>query len=137
ARPARAAVDRHPGHHRLPAADLRHPGVAELAVLHAVLQRARAFLQRRRAGALADQAGAAGGLRAGRPAGAVRADQAGRVPERPPGRKPRGALREGDAMSIPLEWVTPLMFSGLVVFMLIGYPVSFSLAAVGFFFGFL
>ena len=24
--PARAAVDRHPRHHRLPAADLRHPG---------------------------------------------------------------------------------------------------------------
>jgi tripartite ATP-independent transporter DctM subunit len=40
-------------------------------------------------------------------------------------------------MIIPLEWMPPLMFSGLVVFMLIGYPVSFSLAAVGFFFGFL
>ncbi|HTR83772.1 MAG TPA: TRAP transporter large permease subunit [Reyranella sp.] len=38
---------------------------------------------------------------------------------------------------IPLEWMPPLMFTGLVVFMLIGYPVSFSLAAVGFFFGFL
>jgi TRAP-type mannitol/chloroaromatic compound transport system permease large subunit len=31
----------------------------------------------------------------------------------------------------------PLMFGGLVVFMIIGYPVAFSLAAVGFFFGFL
>ena len=40
-------------------------------------------------------------------------------------------------MIIPLEWMPPLMFSGLVVFMLIGYPVAFSLAAVGFFFGFL
>jgi tripartite ATP-independent transporter DctM subunit len=40
-------------------------------------------------------------------------------------------------MIIPLEWMPPLMFTGLVVFMLIGYPVSFSLAAVGFFFGFL
>ncbi len=29
------------------------------------------------------------------------------------------------------------MFAGLVVFMIIGYPVAFSLAAVGFFFGFL
>ncbi|MFI5000045.1 MAG: TRAP transporter large permease subunit [Reyranellales bacterium] len=38
---------------------------------------------------------------------------------------------------IPLDWMPPLMFSGLVIFMLIGYPVSFSLAAVGFFFGFL
>jgi tripartite ATP-independent transporter DctM subunit len=40
-------------------------------------------------------------------------------------------------MIIPLEWMPPLMFAGLVVFMIIGYPVSFSLAAVGFFFGFM
>ena len=40
-------------------------------------------------------------------------------------------------MMIPLEWMPPLMFGGLVVFMIIGYPVAFSLAAVGFFFGFL
>jgi len=38
---------------------------------------------------------------------------------------------------IPHEWMAPLMFGGLVVFMLIGYPVSFSLAAVGLFFGFI
>ncbi len=38
---------------------------------------------------------------------------------------------------IPLEYMPPLMFGGLVVFMIIGYPVAFSLAAVGFFFGFL
>jgi len=40
-------------------------------------------------------------------------------------------------MIIPLEWMPPTMFGGLVVFMIIGYPVAFSLAAVGFFFGFL
>ena len=40
-------------------------------------------------------------------------------------------------MIIPLEWMPPFMFSGLVVFMIIGYPVAFSLAAVGFFFGFM
>ena len=40
-------------------------------------------------------------------------------------------------MMIPLEWMPPLMFAGLVIFMIIGYPVAFSLAAVGFFFGFL
>ena len=40
-------------------------------------------------------------------------------------------------MMIPLEWMPPLMFGGLVVFMILGYPVSFSLAAVGFFFGFM
>ncbi len=38
---------------------------------------------------------------------------------------------------IPLEWMPPLMFVGLVVFMLVGFPVSFSLAAVGLFFGFI
>src|SRR5258707_9632925 len=31
----------------------------------------------------------------------------------------------------------PLMFGGLILFMLIGYPVAFSLAAVGLFFGFI
>ncbi len=36
---------------------------------------------------------------------------------------------------IPLEIMPPLMFGGLVLFMLFGYPVAFSLAAVGMFFG--
>jgi tripartite ATP-independent transporter DctM subunit len=38
-----------------------------------------------------------------------------------------------------IEWVgenvAPLMFGGLIVFMVIGYPAAFSLAAVGLFFG--
>jgi len=38
---------------------------------------------------------------------------------------------------IPLEAMPPLMFGGLILFMLIGYPVAFSLAALGFFFGFI
>jgi TRAP-type mannitol/chloroaromatic compound transport system permease large subunit len=38
---------------------------------------------------------------------------------------------------IPLEWMPPLMFCGLVVFMLFGFPVAFSLAGVGLFFGFI
>jgi TRAP-type mannitol/chloroaromatic compound transport system permease large subunit len=38
---------------------------------------------------------------------------------------------------IPIEWMPPLMFAGLVVFMLLGYPVAFSLAALGLFFGFI
>ena len=37
---------------------------------------------------------------------------------------------------ITLEMMPPLMFGGLVLFMLLGYPVAFSLAALGFFFGF-
>lgn len=32
------------------------------------------------------------------------------------------------------EWIAPLMFAALVLFLLIGYPVAFSLAAVGLFF---
>jgi tripartite ATP-independent transporter DctM subunit len=39
------------------------------------------------------------------------------------------------------EWIShnmaPLMFAALILFMLIGYPAAFSLAAVGLFFGFL
>src|SRR3712207_4968680 len=38
---------------------------------------------------------------------------------------------------LTLEIMPPLMFGGLVVFLLIGFPVAFSLAAVGLFFGFL
>jgi len=37
---------------------------------------------------------------------------------------------------IPLEWMPPLMFGGLVLIMLIGFPVAFSLAALGLAFGF-
>jgi TRAP-type mannitol/chloroaromatic compound transport system permease large subunit len=38
---------------------------------------------------------------------------------------------------IPLELMPPLMFAGLVLAMLIGFPVAFTLAAVGLSFGFL
>ncbi|HZQ71953.1 MAG TPA: TRAP transporter large permease subunit [Burkholderiales bacterium] len=38
---------------------------------------------------------------------------------------------------IPHDMMAPLMFGGLVVFMLIGFPVAFSLAAVGLSFGFI
>jgi tripartite ATP-independent transporter DctM subunit len=40
-------------------------------------------------------------------------------------------------MMIPLDMMAPLMFGGLIVFMLIGYPVAFSLAACGLLFGFI
>src|SRR5260370_40849923 len=38
---------------------------------------------------------------------------------------------------IPLEMLPPIMFGRLVLAMLIGFPVAFTLAAVGFSFGFL
>ena len=34
-----------------------------------------------------------------------------------------------------IHYMAPLMFVGLIVFMVIGYPAAFSLAAVGLFFG--
>ena len=36
---------------------------------------------------------------------------------------------------IARDLMAPLMFGGLIVFMLVGYPVAFALAAVGLFFG--
>jgi tripartite ATP-independent transporter DctM subunit len=38
---------------------------------------------------------------------------------------------------IPHEWMAPVMFGSMVVFMLIGYPVAFSLGAVGLAFAFI
>ncbi|HYF58793.1 MAG TPA: TRAP transporter large permease subunit [Burkholderiaceae bacterium] len=37
---------------------------------------------------------------------------------------------------MPMEWMAPLMFAGLVIVMLIGFPVAFSLAALGLLSGF-
>jgi tripartite ATP-independent transporter DctM subunit len=37
---------------------------------------------------------------------------------------------------IPLDLMPPLMFAGLVLFLLVGFPAAFSLSAVGLFFGF-
>jgi tripartite ATP-independent transporter DctM subunit len=39
--------------------------------------------------------------------------------------------------AIFIHYMAPLMFGGLIVFMVIGYPAAFSLSAVGLFFGFL
>jgi TRAP-type mannitol/chloroaromatic compound transport system permease large subunit len=35
---------------------------------------------------------------------------------------------------IPLEWMLPVMFGSLAIFMLISFPVAFSLMADGLFF---
>src|SRR3954447_12006474 len=40
-------------------------------------------------------------------------------------------------MSWISEHMAPLMFGGMILFMLIGYPAAFSLAATGLFFGFI
>src|SRR6266446_1350730 len=83
---------------------------------------------------LADQIRDTCGLYFGGIAGHLRSHQTHRSSARL-GRH-RRQIPEADAM-IPVEAMPPLMFGGLVLFMLIGYPVSFSLAALGFFFGFI
>ena len=40
-------------------------------------------------------------------------------------------------MSFVRDNMAPLMFGGMILFMLIGYPAAFSLAATGLFFGFI
>src|SRR5437763_15920951 len=40
-------------------------------------------------------------------------------------------------MSLIRDNMAPLMFAGMIAFMLFGYPAAFSLAATGLFFGFL
>ena len=39
--------------------------------------------------------------------------------------------------SFVIAYMAPLMFAALVVFLLLGYPVAFALAAIGLSFGFL
>src|SRR6202012_249537 len=46
-------------------------------------------------------------------------------------------IRKAPAMSWISANLAPLMFAGMILFMLIGYPAAFSLAATGLFFGFL
>src|SRR5258708_2644029 len=67
-------------------------------------------------------------------AGRVRSDQAHRGTAEPC--DDRREIREADPM-ITLEMMPPLMFGGLVLAMLIGFPVAFTLAALGLSFGFL
>ena len=90
--------------------------------------------QCRRPAPLADQVRDSRRLRHAGVAGRIRGHQAHRGAAEP--RDDRREIREADAM-ITLEMMPPLMFGGLVLAMLIGFPVAFTLAAVGFSFGFL
>src|SRR5258707_1512570 len=83
---------------------------------------------------MADQARSARRLRDAGVARRLRSDQAHRRTSRPG--DDRCEIREADAM-ITLEMMPPIMFGGLVLAMLIGFPVAFTLAAVGLSFGFL
>jgi len=98
------------------------------------LTRWRNLGQRGRLAPLADQDRGAGRLRDACAAGRLGGDQAHRGAAEP--RDDRREIREADPM-ITLEMMPPLMFGGLVLAMLIGFPVAFTLAAVGLSFGFL
>src|SRR5690606_13686130 len=119
--------------------------------------------QPRRPDPLAGVAGAADRLRAADGPGLVRADQAHRLPDRRRPRPHRQGGREigrggtgGDPAparrgkedrgraslspgEIAMEFITanfaPIMFAGLVLFLLLGFPVAFSLGAAGLTFG--
>src|SRR6267143_2164503 len=134
-----ADLDRHLRHAVLPAADR---GV------HERLDQRRDFGQRRRPDPLAGEAAGAGGIFPAHPAGHLRADQALRVPARThprPGGEARGAgagadahrRQSGEMSAFLVANMAPLMFATLVVFLLLGYPVAFALAALGLSFGFI
>ena len=74
------------------------------------------------------------GLRFSGVARRLRGDQAHRCTEGLC--RDRCEIREADPM-ITLEMMPPLMFGGLILAMLIGFPVAFTLAALGLSFGFL
>src|ERR1700709_1386897 len=105
-----------------------------LAILLSSLRGRRSVGQCRRVDPLADQT--RGPRRPGHAciAGRLGSDQAYRRTSRL--RDDRCEIREADPM-ISLEMMPPLMFGGLVLAMLIGLPVAFTLAAVGLSFGFL
>src|SRR5262249_30083958 len=84
---------------------------------------------------LAGQARASRRLRADGSAGTIRADQTGRRARACDRR--RLQIRKAPSMSWIRDNLAPLMFGGMVLFMLIGYPAAFSLAFTGLFFGFI
>src|SRR5262249_55642404 len=94
----------------------------------------RALGQCCRAAALAGQAHVSARLRTPAAAGRVGADQALGGTSRPS--RLRHLLREAGAVIMEPITVAPFMFAGLVIFLLIGYPVAFSLSAVGLAFAF-
>ena len=128
---ARPGLARPPRHAVLPAAVMLIC-VAELAVLHAVVRRRDSTnaggLIRWPVKLLCRSASLLVALQ-----GVSESHQARRAARHPV--ESRHALREAGAMITP-RMMPPLMFGGLVLFMLIGYPVAFSLAALGLAFGF-
>src|SRR5580692_9268648 len=131
---ARPALARFHRHAVLPDPVLSAACLSVLAVFLPGLRGQRIFRQCRRPDPLADQIRDPGRIRHACAAGRVGSHQAYCRASGPA--HDRCEIREADAM-ISLEAMPPLMFSGLVLAMLIGFPVAFTLAAVGISFGFL
>src|SRR6185369_1863130 len=124
------------------AAAVRADGRRGRGSLLALLSVGRTVVQRGRRRALAGQSLYSARIRAARPAGCFRVDQARRIPARPAGtsvadgRGPAGILRRGAGRESDfVSWLTanlaPLMFAGLVLFLFTGVPVAFALVACG------
>src|SRR5204863_4840909 len=144
-------VDRRVRHPAVPVAYGDNDHVAFLARVHRRLPEQRDFDECRRLDRLAGTAHGASRLLSSRPAGLLRADQANRVSARPDSRSHRkrrraepggAACRRAPQAAGSLGMIeflshnmAPLMFGALVIFLLIGYPVAFALAAIGIFFG--
>ena len=127
-------LDRHPGRTAVSAAGLSADRLGCLGLFPALLPPERVVLQPRRALVVADEARDPGRLRllAAQGLSEIIKGVAALLGHRPL----PDALGEGTEMEAWLAAnLAPVMFSALVLFLLIGYPVAFSLAAVGMLFG--
>ena len=118
----------------VPHSHLRGRRLAHLLVLLGLMADRRAGGERRRTAALAGQADVPARLRPPVAAGGLGADQA--LARRWPAISPVDTLREAGAVTWSRSTDGSLHVRRAGVFLLIGYPVAFSLAAVGLFFGF-
>src|ERR1700736_3432035 len=101
-----------------------------------LLAHRRDFVERGRSRTLAGQARSPGRVCFDGAARHLRADQAsgGAHPSSPVALRVREA---GAMIHFVRENMAPLMFGGMIIFMLVGYPAAFSLAAAGLSFGFI
>src|SRR5258706_4256135 len=144
----RAHLDRHLRHRLLPAAGYALHHVAVLAHICQRVGQRRDLQQCGRSDPLAGAADRSGRVLSAEPARCLRTDQAHRIPARPDSRSGGRARRAGAGdgsdrrlgggmNGFIIENMAPLMFAALVVFLLLGYPVAFSLGAIGLSFGIL
>src|SRR5208282_5887242 len=147
---AHARLDRPPGRDFLPFAHGAHHHGARLAGVHPILRAHRIFAQCRWIAALAGETHDPAGLLPAGDSGRFRDHQARGLPDGPHPRSDAAArpwLRRhgrgghdhetrGRAMTaLFIANIAPLMFAMLIVLLMIGYPVAFSLAANGLLFG--